>query len=157
MNCLDSTREEPDKLRAAICLFLFMRWGGVRRGVPSLTWRVSILKTLTILGAPPKGGRQAQVWGSLSVQMKQPDSSIPWTLNKLVGPQKWAEQVTHPATLPGKAGIWGSSAHATHLLVSRKQSEQGWGETQSSPGHVLQHPHRGQSSHRGIKSNPSKL
>lgn len=70
--------------------------GGVRGGIPSLTWRVSILKTLTILGAPPKGGRQAQVWGSLSVQMKQPDSSIPWTLNKLVGPQKWAEQVTHP-------------------------------------------------------------
>lgn len=27
MNCLDSTRDEPDKLKPAICPFLFMGWG----------------------------------------------------------------------------------------------------------------------------------
>lgn len=57
------------------------------RRAPSLNWKASILKTLPTLGAPPKGGRQAQVLFSLSTD-KQPDSSTPRTLNK-PGPRKW--------------------------------------------------------------------
>lgn len=69
-------------------------------GVHSLNRKLSTLKTLPILCAPPEGGKQAQVW--VSTQRKQPDSSIPPTLNKPMGPRKWLFLV-NPQTHMGRA------------------------------------------------------